>query len=798
MRNLEEWKRKPGITLIALVITIIVLLILAGVSLNLMAGSDGILGKAMSSVDKTEKARIKEEIEMAIVTIQMGEMEKGKAVTLDTLADGKLESELDEIEVNLEVDEIIGEYKNYEYTIDKNLKVEIGEKVTGIKPNVTIEKSKKEYTFQPIQIKLNVNIAEGNITEIIAPEGAELITDLSNTEKTYQVSKNGTYIFDVKADNGTSRKKTVKVDNILEIPKIDIQDVTLSSFKIQVDNNYPEGAIVEYQYYVGDAIKKQGTTAQSYKVDGLTEETVYDNIKVVAFTSTEEQVSNIEKTKTTRNLNEMNRKSCTADGDDGHNIPENAVDGNMTNGNGYNWYEGTRLLVEYKSLSTIESVAVYTTDNWGYSFTQATIYYSEDDSLSLDSDLSQFKSIVVGTEKEVKLAEDIKAKRVMLVKTNVQAVYEFKCFGFIGVKQITVLESMESMEKVAEKIANSGEVHAGILTQEENVMHKIEAIVYNGDLVLNGTDEIEGAQLNDKTYEFGDTRTCVGQENIDAQKTVLLKVNGDLTINEGVMLTTCKSKEGYGGPKGLIIYCTGTIMNHGEISMTARGAKAEGQNVYLLKNGDGTYEYVPSKGAEGGAISSAYAPDRSTVTNPGNAGENADARRTGGGGSGMVTVSGYTGSNTWNSWNQGQSASSGAGTNGTSYSGGTGGGAGIVGLTVMGGTYTTTGANGETGILNGGAGGKGGIGGTGNPGGVPNGTNGTGGLLVIYTKGLNNKGKITSNGTDSNENAGASGGGSINIFYRTTIEQGEITAMGGNGGNGGNGGDGCVTIIKND
>ena len=59
MRNLEEWKRKPGITLIALVITIIVLLILAGVSLNLMAGSDGILGKAMSSVDKTEKARIK-------------------------------------------------------------------------------------------------------------------------------------------------------------------------------------------------------------------------------------------------------------------------------------------------------------------------------------------------------------------------------------------------------------------------------------------------------------------------------------------------------------------------------------------------------------------------------------------------------------------------------------------------------------------------------------------------------------------------------------------------------------------
>lgn len=63
---------KKGITLIALVITIIVLLILAGVSLNLISGSEGILGKATKAVDQTNIAGAKEELEMAVLTVKMG------------------------------------------------------------------------------------------------------------------------------------------------------------------------------------------------------------------------------------------------------------------------------------------------------------------------------------------------------------------------------------------------------------------------------------------------------------------------------------------------------------------------------------------------------------------------------------------------------------------------------------------------------------------------------------------------------------------------------------------------------
>ena len=53
-------KNNKGITLIALVITIIVLLILAGVSIAMLTGENGILKQATRSVDATELAEARE------------------------------------------------------------------------------------------------------------------------------------------------------------------------------------------------------------------------------------------------------------------------------------------------------------------------------------------------------------------------------------------------------------------------------------------------------------------------------------------------------------------------------------------------------------------------------------------------------------------------------------------------------------------------------------------------------------------------------------------------------------------
>ena len=70
-KKMKKLKQSKGITLIALVVTIIVLLILAGVSLNLVSGSDGILGRATNAVNKTNEAKVAEEVELAMAQLQM-------------------------------------------------------------------------------------------------------------------------------------------------------------------------------------------------------------------------------------------------------------------------------------------------------------------------------------------------------------------------------------------------------------------------------------------------------------------------------------------------------------------------------------------------------------------------------------------------------------------------------------------------------------------------------------------------------------------------------------------------------
>ncbi len=63
----EELKKKAGITLIALVLTIIVLLILAGVSIATLTGENGILTRASKAEEKTEEATEEEQRKLAML-----------------------------------------------------------------------------------------------------------------------------------------------------------------------------------------------------------------------------------------------------------------------------------------------------------------------------------------------------------------------------------------------------------------------------------------------------------------------------------------------------------------------------------------------------------------------------------------------------------------------------------------------------------------------------------------------------------------------------------------------------------
>ena len=288
-----------GITLVALVITIIILLILAAISIQALTGS-GLFGKAKDAEEETTKAQLKEEIELAIQEIHVEEIPKGNNVTLETLAGGQLQKKLKDITAELTGGEINGEYKDYEYTIDDKFNVTINGPVTGvrIKGNAEVQTG---YVFEgsTIEIKVTASITEGKITGIEAPEGATIKTDTSITEKIYTVNKNGIYTFKITSDIGKTKNIIANVENILGTPQITISEVTGNSFKINVENDYPEGAITEFKYYVGSDVKCQGKTNKNFAVTGLTDDTEYNNIKVEAYiNSSTSKGSNVEKVST--------------------------------------------------------------------------------------------------------------------------------------------------------------------------------------------------------------------------------------------------------------------------------------------------------------------------------------------------------------------------------------------------------------------------------------------------------------------------------------------------------------------
>ncbi len=132
----------------------------------------------------------------------------------------------------------------------------------------------------------------------------------------------------------------------------------------------------------------------------------------------------------------------------------------------------------------------------------------------------------------------------------------------------------------------------------ETIEYPIELYNYNEDAnyITNNTNVIAG-----KPY--------TGMGKLSAEKRMLiLKYNGDLTINSGATITPTGTNENINGAtylctkKGMLIYCAGTLTNNGTITMTAKGTVNQaGENVYLYKNADNTYEYVPAVGANGGA-----------------------------------------------------------------------------------------------------------------------------------------------------------------------------------------------------
>ena len=86
-------KNSKGITLIALVITIIVLLILAGVTIATLTGDNGILNKAQSAKQTNNKGEIKEKVSLYLAEYRMEKGDPNKKDAIKPVAEWMIEKQ---------------------------------------------------------------------------------------------------------------------------------------------------------------------------------------------------------------------------------------------------------------------------------------------------------------------------------------------------------------------------------------------------------------------------------------------------------------------------------------------------------------------------------------------------------------------------------------------------------------------------------------------------------------------------------------------------------------------------------
>lgn len=152
-------KNNKGITLISLVITIILLIVLAGIAINLSLGNNGLFNKTKEAKELTNKQEATEKINLKITTAQVNKYaEKQEMPTLKELS--IVLGNDDEIAYVTEVSQIAGtkydvgdsptsiftKLKNYKYEFEINSSLQLAS-INGIKvaKEETVTIPKEEY-----------------------------------------------------------------------------------------------------------------------------------------------------------------------------------------------------------------------------------------------------------------------------------------------------------------------------------------------------------------------------------------------------------------------------------------------------------------------------------------------------------------------------------------------------------------------------------------------------------------------------------------------------------------------------
>ena len=222
-------KEIKGITLVALVITIVVLLILAGVSINTVLGDDGIIKKAKEAAEATKQASAEEEMNRLVLEYQLASNDETlESFLQEKVTEGRIDGVTDNGDGTITITKKV-EGKDYTITVKKP---------TASTPSVKVG---------AIRVVADSTGAGSSLGEASTRKGTTLYIMIESTisggtttvspQVPYAVTENGTYKFTVTGTvNGTTYTKEVSV--------------TVNQFKNSIlnDINIKIGDSVNYTY----------------------------------------------------------------------------------------------------------------------------------------------------------------------------------------------------------------------------------------------------------------------------------------------------------------------------------------------------------------------------------------------------------------------------------------------------------------------------------------------------------------------------------------------------------------------
>ena len=213
---MSKLKNKKGITLIALVVTVVVLIILAGVSINAVLGDNGIIKKANQAASVTKEAEVKEAINRTILEFYLtNDYETLEDFLKAKVTEGKIDSVTKNADGTLTVKK--GEYS---VTVENKTNSSGGSSSGGSTggetqtPEITVGEIKvvADSTGTGTAITDTNSVYLGNTLYITFVHSITGGTTTVDKTIPYAVTKNGTYTFTVTGTvNGKSYTKNVSV-----------------------------------------------------------------------------------------------------------------------------------------------------------------------------------------------------------------------------------------------------------------------------------------------------------------------------------------------------------------------------------------------------------------------------------------------------------------------------------------------------------------------------------------------------------------------------------------------------------